>query len=57
MQVNHISQGHTFLVLTDAFSKFSQAFVKPNQKALTMAKIIVDKYICGSPAEIYSDKG
>ena len=26
------------LVLTDAFSKFSQAFVKPNQKALTMAK-------------------
>ena len=32
------------LVLTDAFSKFSQAFVTPNQKALTMAKIIVDKW-------------
>ena len=31
------------LVLTDAFSKFSQPFVTPNQKALTMAKIIVDK--------------
>ena len=31
------------LVLTDAFSKFSQAFLTPNQKALTMAKIIVDK--------------
>ena len=32
------------LVLTDAFSKFSQTFVTPNQKALTMAKIIVDKW-------------
>ena len=31
------------LVLTDAFSKYSQAFVSPNQKALTVAKIIVDK--------------
>ena len=27
------------LVLTDAFSKFSQAFVTPNQKALTMSKL------------------
>ena len=26
------------LVLTDAFSRFSQAFVTPNQKALTMEK-------------------
>ena len=32
-----------FLVLTDTFSKFSQVFVRPNQKAFTMAKIIVDK--------------
>ena len=40
------------LVLTDAFFKFSQAFVTPNQKALTMAKIIVDKwfYIYRIPA-------
>ena len=47
------------LVLTDAFSKFSQAFVTPNQTALTMAKIIVDKwfYVYGIPAMIPSDKG
>ena len=47
------------LVLTDAFSKFSQAFVKPNQKALIVAKIRVDKwfYIYGIPARIHSDKG
>ena len=47
------------LVLTDAFSKFSQAFVTPNQKALTVAKIIVDKcfYIYRIAARIQSDKG
>ena len=47
------------LVLTDAFSKFSQAFVTPIQKALNMAKIIVDHwfYIYGIPARIHSDKG
>ena len=46
------------LVQTDAFSKFSQAFVTPNQKALTVAKIIVDKwfYIYGIPSRICSDK-
>ena len=31
------------LVLTDAFTKFSQAFITNNQKALTIAKIIVEK--------------
>ena len=29
------------LVLTDAFSKYSQAFVTSNQKSLTVAKILV----------------
>ena len=47
------------LVLTDAFSKFSQVFVTPNQKALTIAKILVDKwfYVYGIPARIHSDQG
>ena len=31
------------LVLTDTFTKFSQAFVTPNQKVITIAKILVDK--------------
>ena len=46
------------LVLIDAFSKFSQVFVTPNQKAITMAKIIVDKwfYVYGIPARIHCDK-
>ena len=40
------------LVLTDIFTKFSQAFITLNQKALTIAKILVDKwfYIYGIPA-------
>ena len=47
------------LVLTDAFTKFSQAFVTPNQKVITVAKILVDKwfYTYGIPACIHSDKG
>ena len=30
------------LVITDAFSKFTQCVVTPNQKALTVAKALVD---------------
>ena len=47
------------LVLTDAFTRFSQAFVTNNQKALTVAKIIVDKwfYVYGIPACIHCDQG
>ena len=32
------------LVLTHAFSKYSQAFVTNNQKSLTMANILVEKW-------------
>ena len=40
------------LVLTDTFTKFSQSFVTPNQKAFTIEKILVDKwfYVYGIPA-------
>ena len=30
------------LVLTDAFTKFSQAFITNNQRALTIAKVLVE---------------
>ena len=47
------------LVLTDAFTKFSKAFVTNNQKAHTINKILVDKwfYTYGILACIHSDKG
>ena len=47
------------LVITDTFTKFSQAFVTPNQKVITIAKILVDKcfYLYGIPTCIHSNKG
>ena len=45
--------------MTDAFTKFSQAIVTPNQEALTVAKVLVDKWfhIYGISAQIHSDQG
>ena len=47
------------LVLTDAFSKFSQAFVTSSQKSLVVAKLLVEKWfsIFSIPARIHSDRG
>ena len=47
------------LVLTDTFTKFSQAFVTPNDEAITITKILEDRwyYVYGIPACIHSDKG
>ena len=47
------------LVLTDTFTKVSQSFVTPNQKVVTIAKELVEKwfYVYGIPAHIHSNKG
>ena len=47
------------LVLTNTFTKFSQVFVTPNQKAITITKILVNKwfYVYHIPACIHSNKG
>ena len=47
------------LVMTDAFSKFSVAVTTPNQRALTVAKVLVDKWfhVYGIPTRIHSDQG
>ena len=47
------------LVLTDAFSKYSQAFVMSNQKSLTVAKLLVEKWfsVFDIPTRIHSDQG
>ena len=47
------------LILTDAFSKFSQAFVTSSQKAIIVAKLLIEKWfsVFGVPAWIHSDQG
>ena len=53
------SSKENILVLSDVFTKHSQAFITPNQKVLTIAKILADKwfYIYGIPTWIHSDQG
>ena len=47
------------LVLTDTFSKFSQAFVTSSQKSLIIAKLLVEKWfsVFSIPVRIHSDQG
>ena len=47
------------LGMTDVFSKFSITVITPNQKALTVTKILVDRWlhIYGIPSQIHSDQG
>ena len=56
-----VSKGgkENILVLTDAFSKYSQAFVTSNQKSLTVAKLLVEKWfsVFGIPSHLHSDQG
>ena len=47
------------LVLCDCFTKWTEAYAIPDQESLTIAKIIVDEFICrfGTPLQIHSDQG
>ncbi len=47
------------LVVTDHFTRYAQAFVTKDQKALTVAKIRCDKFFVhyGLPSRIHSDQG
>ena len=47
------------LIMTNAFSKFSITVMMLNQRALTVARVMVDKWfhIYGVPSHIHSDQG
>lgn len=50
---------NSVLVVTDHFTRYAQAFPTKNQKALTVAKVLVEKFFMhyGLPARIHSDQG
>ena len=47
------------LILIDTFSKFSQVYITPTEKSITVAKIKTDKlfYVYGISGYIHCDKG
>ncbi|PIK46153.1 Retrovirus-related Pol polyprotein from transposon [Apostichopus japonicus] len=47
------------LVIADYFSKWVEVAAIPNQEAVTIAKILIERFICrfGIPDEIHSDQG
>ncbi|KAL2085708.1 hypothetical protein ACEWY4_019028 [Coilia grayii] len=47
------------LIVTDVFSKFTQAYPTVNQRAETVAKVLTEKwfYLYGVPKRIHSDQG
>lgn len=47
------------LVITDQYTRYAQAFPTNDQKALTAAKVLFEKFLVhyGLPARIHSDQG
>lgn len=47
------------LVIGDHFSKWTEAYPLPNQEARTIAKVLVEEWVCrfGAPRIIHSDQG
>jgi hypothetical protein len=47
------------LVVTDWFTKWTEAYAIPNQEAATCAKYFVEQFICrfGTPRQVHTDQG
>lgn len=60
LQIEPDSKGiGNVLIVTDHFSRYTQAFPTKNQKASTVVKVLWEKYFVhyGLPARIHSDQG
>ncbi len=46
-------------VVSDYFTRWTEAFALPNQEALTVARTLVSEFICryGVPEYLHSDQG
>ena len=47
------------LVVTDAFTRYAEAYTLPNQKTLLVAQTLVKEFFCryGAPDQVHSDQG
>ena len=47
------------MVVTDYFTRWVEAYSLPNQEAATVARVLVNEWICryGAPDTIHSDQG
>ena len=47
------------LIVTDHYTRYAQAFATKDQKAITVARVLWEKYFVhyGLPARIHSDQG
>ncbi len=47
------------LVIGDYFTKWTEAYAMPNQEAITVARIVVEEFVCrfGVPRQLHSDQG
>ena len=47
------------LVVSDYFTRWTEAFPIPNQEALTVARVFVNEYVCrcGVPVQLHTDQG
>lgn len=47
------------LVVGDYFSKWTEAYASPNQEAESLAKVLVEQWVCrfGAPRSMHSDQG
>lgn len=54
-----VGRNKYILVIGDYFSKWTEAFPLPNQEAHTIAKALVEEWVCrfGTPRSIHSDQG
>ena len=58
--IERASDGHEhLLIVTDIFSKFTQAYPTKDQRAQTVARILTEKwfYVYGVPSQLHSDQG
>ncbi|XP_072042736.1 uncharacterized protein [Amphiura filiformis] len=47
------------LVIGDYFTKWTEAYAIPNQEAITVARVVVEEFVCrfGVPRQLHSDQG